>query len=262
MTNDHYSRVEDPVAAILDAIGRDHDLTIDDLAPVDEFHLGGAVATAALAADLELGPTDRVLDIGSGIGGPARRLAETTGCHVVGVDLTESFVATAAELSRLTGLDDRTEFVVGDATELDLEGPFDAATLIHVGMNIADKPGFFAAVAERLQPGCRFAVYDIMAIGDVSAIEYPMPFASSSDQAHVATPDAYVAALEAAGFDVGVPVDRTKLSLDAAAAARAGGPLPVSLGTLMGPDFMAMFANMGAAIGAGIIAPIQIIATR
>ena len=262
MTNDHYRRVEDPVAAILAGIGREHDITIDDLAPADEFHLGGAVATAALAADLALGPDDRVLDIGSGIGGPARRLAATTGCHVVGVDLTESFVTTATALSRLTGLDDRTEFVVGDATQLDLEGPFDAATLIHVGMNIADKTSFFAAVADRLEPGCRFAVYDIMAIGDAAAIEFPMPFASSADQAHVATPEAYVAAFEAAGFDVGEPVDRTQLSLDAAAAARAGGPVPVSLGTLMGPEFKAMFANMGAAIGAGIIAPVQIIATR
>ena len=72
---EHYGRVEDPVTAILAGIGRSDDLTIDDLAPVDEFHLGGAAATAALVADLNLRPEDRVLDIGSGIGGPARRIA-------------------------------------------------------------------------------------------------------------------------------------------------------------------------------------------
>ena len=96
---EHYGRVEDPVTAILAGIGRSDDLTIDDLAPVDEFHLGGAVATAALVADLDLRPEDRVLDIGSGIGGPARRIASVVGCEVVGVDLTPSFVETATALS-------------------------------------------------------------------------------------------------------------------------------------------------------------------
>lgn len=262
MANEHYARVDDPVAAILAGLGRDHDLTIDDLAPVDEFHLGGAAATDALAADLGLGAGDRVLDIGSGIGGPARRMAASTGCTVVGVDLTPSFVATATELSRLTGLVDRTEFHVGDATRLELEGTFDAATLIHVGMNIPDKAAFFAAVAERLAPGCRFAVYDIMASGDVAALEYPLPFAAAADEAFVESADAYVEALVAAGFDVAEPVDRTRLALDASAAASASGPPPVSLGTLMGPDFRTMFTNLGAALRGGLVAPVQIIATR
>ena len=262
MANEHYARVDDPVAAILAGLARDHDITIDDLAPVDEFHLGGAAATDALAADLGLGAGDRVLDIGSGIGGPARRMATSTGCTVVGVDLTPSFVATATELSRLTGLDDRTEFRVGDATRLELEGSFDAATLIHVGMNIPDKTAFFAAVAERLDPGCRFAVYDIMATSDVAELAYPLPFAAAADEAWVESPDAYVDALTAAGFEVGEPVDRTKLALDAAAAAGAAGAPPVSLGTLMGPDFRTMFANLGAALRGGLVAPVQIIATR
>ena len=127
---EHYGRVEDPVTAILTGIGRSHDLTIDDLAPVDEFHLGGAAATAALVADLDLRPENRVLDIGSGIGGPARRIASVVGCEVVGVDLTPSFVETATALSELTGLADRTSFVVGDATQLEFSSRFDAATLV------------------------------------------------------------------------------------------------------------------------------------
>ncbi|MEO0492112.1 MAG: methyltransferase domain-containing protein [Actinomycetota bacterium] len=258
----HYARVEDPVAAILSSIGRDHDITIDDLAPVDEFHLGGAAATAALVADLDLRSGDRVLDIGCGIGGPARRMASIAGCDVLGVDLTPSFVTTATALSELTGLGDRTEFAVGDATRLELDGSFDAATLVHVGMNIADKAGFFAAIADRLEPGCRFGVYDIMAIGDPAELAYPMPFATSADDAWVESPQTYPTALAAAGFTVSAPVDRTRLALDAAAAAAASGPPPVSLATLMGPDFGAMFANLGAAIRAGLVAPVQIVATR
>ncbi|NDH23274.1 MAG: class I SAM-dependent methyltransferase [Actinobacteria bacterium] len=233
---EHYGRVEDPVTAILTGIGRSHDLTIDDLAPVDEFHLGGASATAALVADLDLRPEDRVLDIGSGIGGPARRIASVVGCEVVGVDLTPSFVETAIALSELTGLADRTSFVVGDATRLEFSSRFDAATLVHVGMNIPDKPAFFAAVADRLEPGARLGIYDLMATGDPDGLSYPLPFASDASEAWVASPDAYVAALVAAP--------------------------PVSLATLMGPDFDAMFTNIGAALRGGLLAPVQIIATR
>ena len=262
MVSEHYARVEDLTGAIIDGLGPESPVTIERLAAVDEFHLGGARATDALVADLGLIAGQRVLDIGCGIGGPARRMAATAGCDVLGVDLTPSFVATATELSRLTGLGDRTEFVVGDATALSIDEQFDAATLIHVGMNIPDKPGFFAAIAPRLRPGARFAVYDIMAVGDTGGIGFPMPFASSAEHAFVASPAEYGDALAAAGFSVGEPEDRTQLALEAAAAAGEGGPPPVSLATLMGPDFGSMFANLGAALRAGQLAPVQIIATR
>ena len=261
MSDRHYERVDDLTAAIVDGLGGSDDLTIDDLATADEFHLGGAAATAAIIDALAVAPPDRVLDIGSGLGGPARRIATTTGCHVTGVDLTPSFVAAAQDLSRVVGLDDRTDFHLGDATALELDGPFDAATLIHVGMNIPDKAAFFAAVRDLLAPGGRFVVYDIMAIGDASSVEYPMPFASNAGGAFLASPDDYVAALAAAGFEVGSPVDRTRLSLDAAAAAGVNGPPPVSLATVMGPDFATMFANLGAALRGGALAPIEIVST-
>jgi SAM-dependent methyltransferase len=258
----HYDRVEDLATAILDGLGHPETITIDDLAPADEFHLGGAAATAAIIDALGVGPTDRVLDIGSGLGGPARRVAAVTGAHVTGVDLTESFVATATHLSGRVGLGDRTTFHVGDATALDLDGPFDAATLIHVGMNIADKAAFFEAVHGLLVAGGRFVVYDIMMIGDISSIDYPMPFATDPDGSFLASPASYVDALSQAGFSAGAPIDRTQLALDAAAAAGAAGPPPVSLATVMGPDFATMFRNLGAALRAGALAPVQIVATR
>lgn len=260
MVSDHYSRVPDLAAVILAAYG-DADIGIDDLAPADEFHLGGAVATATVAADLGLTAADHLLDIGCGIGGPARRFASLTGCRVTGIDLTPSFVAAATALSARVGLTDRTTFLVGDATQLPVDHTVTAAVLMHVGMNVEDKPALFAAVAALLPTGGRFAVYDIMRVGE-GAFDLPQPFASESGQAHVETPDAYVAALEAAGFTVGEPVDRTRMALEAAAAAGEQGPPPVSLATVMGPDFMTMFANLGAALRAGILAPVQIIATR
>ena len=189
-------------------------------------------------------------------------MASTVGCRVLGVDLTPSFVASARQLTQLTGLNDLVEFVVGDATALDLDGPFDAATLVHVGMNIEDKAAFFSAVAQLVKPGGRLGVFDIMAVGDPSTVGYPMPFAASADQAFLSSPAAYVEALRAAGFDVAEPVDQTQLALEAAAEAAAHGPPPVSLATLMGPEFASMFANVGAALRNNVLAPVEIIATR
>lgn len=260
MVSEHYGRVDNPAQVIVDDL--DGDVTIERLATVDEFHLGGARATAALIDDLDLRASDRVIDIGCGIGGPARRMASTVGCRVLGVDLTPSFVESARQLTQLTGLDDLVEFVVGDATALDLDGPFDAATLVHVGMNIQDKAAFFSAVAQLVKPGGRLGVFDIMAVGGPSTVGYPMPFAASADQAFLSSPDAYVEALRAAGFDVAEPVDRTSLALESAAEAAAQGPPPVSLATLMGPEFASMFANAGAALRNNVLAPVEIIATR
>lgn len=260
MVADHYARVPDLAEVILAAYGQT-EIGIDDLAPVDEFHLGGAAATAALTADLGLHTTDHVLDIGCGIGGPARRMAALTGCLVSGIDLTPSFVAAATALTKRVGLTHKVEFSVGDASELAAGAGFGAATLIHVGMNIADKRTLFAAVHEALAPGARFGVYDIMRVGE-GDIALPQPFASEPGHVQVESPAHYIEALEAAGFAiVGDPVDRTEMALQAAAAAGEKGPPPASLATLMGPDFMTMFANLGAAVRGGVLAPVQIIAT-
>jgi hypothetical protein len=128
-------------------------------------------------------------------------------------------------------------------------------------MNVPDKRALFAAVGGLLAPGSRFAIYDIMRVGD-GEFDLPQPFASEASQAHVETPAAYIAALEAGGFVVSEPVDRTQMALQATAAASEQGPTPVSLATVMGPDVSTMLANLGAALRSGILAPMQIIATR
>ena len=260
MVSEHYTRVPDLADVILAAYG-DDDIGIDDLAPVDEFHLGGAAATAALVADLRLADGDRVLDIGCGIGGPARRMAALSGCTVTGVDLTASFIDAASALSARVGSGARVSFEVGDATELGSGRTFTVATLVHVGMNIADKAELFSSVAAALEPGGRFGIYDIMRVGD-GDLTLPLPFASTDDHAFVERPEDYLSALDGAGFECDDPVDRTELALQAAAAAGAQGPPPASLQTLMGPDFAAMFTNLGAAIRGGVLAPVQIVARR
>lgn len=253
------------------------------LAGVDEFHLGGRAATTALLADLDLGPDDRVLDVGSGIGGAARTMATTIGCRVTGVDLTPAFVELARRLTAATGLADRVGFQVGsaldlpfaDATEPDegdeadeggaADGGFDAVTMLHVGMNIADKDGLMAELARVVRPGGTVAVYDVMLLGDEPSSEplgYPMPWSPDEANSHLAGPDRYRSAMGRAGLTPGPVVDRRPLVLEVLERAATAGPPPVHLGHLMGGDWPTMFGNLRAAMQAGLVAPTQITATR
>jgi SAM-dependent methyltransferase len=204
------------LAALRDA-GRDLGaLTTADLAPVDEFHLGWHSQTVDLAARLALPPGTRLLDIGSGIGGPARYFAEKHGCTVTGIDLTPAFVAAATELSARTGLADRTRFVEGSALDLPFEdASFDAATLFHVGMNIADKARLFAEARRTLRRGGTFAVYEVMRKGQ-GPLPFPLPWADSEATSFVETPDTYRALLAAAGFSITGEREHTALVLDLA----------------------------------------------
>ena len=125
-----------------------------DLAPVDEFHIRGRAASLEIVEALDLTADSHVLDLGSGLGGPARTLAELTGCTVTGVDLTPEFCEVATALSEWTGLSDRTRFQVGDATATGLpDAAVDAALTVHVAMNIADKPALYAEAFRVLRPG-------------------------------------------------------------------------------------------------------------
>ncbi|WP_411722227.1 class I SAM-dependent methyltransferase [Mycetocola sp.] len=193
--------------SILEALRRTgHDperIGPDDLLAVDQFHIGGVQAARDLALGAGIGPTTVVLDIGSGLGGPARLFAHHFGATVVGVDLTPEFVETATSLTRRSGLSDRVRFVQGNALELPFtENEFDVATLLHVGMNIADKSALFRSAARVLKPGGMFAVYDVMRTGD-GQLAYPLPWATSAEISFSATPEEYATALQAAGFTVG-----------------------------------------------------------
>src|ERR1700687_255473 len=113
-----------------------------DLAAVDEFHVGGLEATQELAAHMDLRPGLRLLDVGSGIGGPARYFASEHGCAVTGIDFTQEVVRVATSFAPRTNLHRLVEFRQGSALQLpSAPATFDRAYMIHVGMNIADKPG-------------------------------------------------------------------------------------------------------------------------
>ena len=254
--------------AILDALtksGKDVErLTSADLMHADEFHLGWRAATVELGKALKLTPQMRLLDVGSGIGGPARYFAEMSGCRVRGVDLTEEFVAVANSLTRRVGLSDRVTFKQASALSLPFkDAEFDAATLIHVGMNIADKAQLFSEVRRVLKNGAVFGIYEVMRTGG-GDLPYPMPWAMTAETSFVETPGTYKRLLTAAGFTIESETDRRDMVVELAArmreaVARDGAP-PLSLHVLMGPASRDRLANVMAALQAGTIAPVEIIA--
>jgi ubiquinone/menaquinone biosynthesis C-methylase UbiE len=202
----HYTAGGDLASAIAESLrkaGKDiGKLTTADLGTVDEFHIRGRQATLELARSLNLSVDSRVLDIGSGLGGPARTLVETYGCRVTGIDLTQAFCDAAATLSGWVGLSDRVAFRRGDATSLPFaDGEFDAAMTIHVAMNIARKDRVYAEAKRVLRPGARLAMYDILQ-GEGGDVLFPVPWAREPSISHLATPDVMQSLLTGAGFKI------------------------------------------------------------
>jgi len=256
----HYATegLEQGILDALKARGLDVDnLHASDLASADQMHLGGRPATVEFAKALNISASEQLIDIGSGQGGPTRTFADVHGCRATGVDLTEDLVKVARSLTRRCHLDDRVSFKLGSALALPFhDGSFDVATVIHVGMNIADKAKLFAEARRVLKPGGRFGVYDVMRVGD-GDFPYPMPWAQTAETSFVETPATYRRLLEAAGFRIASERNRRDFVLAIAAETRIGAPVSATLAAR--PE---RFANVYAALEAGTIAPVEFIARR
>jgi len=151
-----------------------------DIAGADEFHVRGAAVSKELAESINLeGAT--VLDVGCGLGGPCRMLADEYNCQATGIDLSNEYIRTAKELSKLVRLDSKTSFVQGDATSLPFDdNTFDVVWTQHVQMNIPDKEKLYSEISRVLKPGGHFLYYDILKKAD-GEVNYPMPWASTPD---------------------------------------------------------------------------------
>jgi ubiquinone/menaquinone biosynthesis C-methylase UbiE len=262
----HYTHgaLEQAILNALTASGKDlDDLRPSDLAPVDEFHIGGRRATADFAEQMGVRRGMRLLDIGCGLGGASRYFAHEHGCRVTGIDLTEEYVRVADALARRVDLGALISYRHGSALSLPFAaGTFDGAYMLHVGMNIEDKHGLFAEVRRALKPQGVFGIYDVMRESD-GELNYPVPWASSAETSFVATAAAYRRLLAAAGFEVMRERSRREFAIEffrqMRAQAAQGGPPPLGLHILMGASSPEKVANMIGNLERGLIAPTEIV---
>ncbi len=178
-------------------------ITAEDLSSMDELHTMGREATIELGKLAGLKEGMNVLDIGSGIGGAARTLASEFNCKITGVDLTEEFCKAASILSEKVGLGDMVEFHKGNALDLSFEEErFDAAVMIHMNMNIADKKKLFSEVCRVLKPGSLFGMWEVSKGLNSTGIAFPVPWASDESVNFLVTPGEMGNLLEASGFEL------------------------------------------------------------
>jgi deazaflavin-dependent oxidoreductase (nitroreductase family) len=267
----HYGRT-DLEAAILDGLrraGKDPEaLAPADLAAVDQFHTRGRDATLELARRAGVGAGQRVLDVGGGLGGPARTLAAELACDVTVVDLTESYCRVGEDLTRRTGLADRVRFRHGDALALPFEaGVFDVVWTQHSSMNVGDKPRLYGELGRVLRPGGRLALHEILGGPAPEPLVFPVPWARDPAWSFL-LPAAEVRALIAGlGFrevawEDGTPAALAWFRQRVAALRAAPAPPPLGLHLLLGPDYRAMFENQVRNLETGRIAVVQAVFER
>ena len=217
MVDRHYGLggIMDKIHTGLGLAGRDvGSMTVDDLAPIDAFHTRGRESTLEVAGLTSLQASDRVLDVGCGLGGTARHIADQYKCHVSGIDLTHEYIDVARQLTELVGLADRVELRQGSALEIPYDDEsFDVAWTEHVQMNIADKGRFYSEIARVLKPGGRLLFHDIFR-GPGDPPHYPAPWAEDESISSLATEAEARSAMEQAGFEIDDWITKKQESLE------------------------------------------------
>jgi len=245
---DHYraTGLTERLKTALAALGpEDQRLTPQQLGALDQFHTRGLAATAELAQLAQITGDMSVLDVGSGVGGPARFLSATYGCRVTGVDLSEPFVDAARYLTQRTGQSSQVSFQAASALDLPFDaGRFDVVLLQHVAMNISERPRLYREIRRVVKAGGKFATFDVVL--NSGEPHYPVPWARTPATSFLLTAAATREAIQSAGFAELAWQDDTEAAKAWLVTLRASGPPAApNLSVVMGPDFAQLATNLG-----------------
>ena len=261
--NDLYDKIIDGLVKL----GKDlSQVTLDDLQPVDEFHIRGDTATRELIKLAKFTPDMHILDVGCGIGGSTRRLSHETGCRVTGIDLSNAYIDTAGRLTELLNMQGQVTFHACSATELPFDDDsFDGVWSLQMNMNVEDKSAWLKETCRVLKPGGRAVLYEVCGNNNTPPY-FPVPWAQDSSMSFLVTPDLFRDFITTAGFEVEVWNDKTDLARIAFANANepVGEPnLPV-LGVylLVGNDIQTKAYNLRRNLDEARVSLIEAVAVK
>ncbi len=236
-----FGGIMEKIEAGLKAAGKDvNSITVDDLAPIDQFHTRGRDSTLEVVGLAKLKPSDLVLDVGCGLGGTARFLAEQYSCSVAGIDLTEEYISVGKRLTELVDLSNRVELRQGSALEIPYEDEwFDVVWTEHVQMNIADKNRFYSEIARVLKPGGPLLFHDIFR-GSGDSPFYPTPWAEDESISALVTEPEARSVMAQVGLAIDQWIGKVQESIEffseVSARIEADGPPPIGIHLLMGDN--------------------------
>ncbi len=200
----------------LDNLGKDlSSIVLDDLQPVDEFHIRGDVATKELIRLANFTPDMHILDVGCGVGGSTRRLSHETGCCVTGIDLSDEYIDAAERLTQLLKMQEQVKFHAASALDMPFDdNTFDGAWSIQMNMNVEDKLGWLKEVYRVVKPGGRLVLYEVCGNKN-SPVYFPVPWAQDGSMSYLVPPEPFRDVITSAGFDIEVWNDKTDLAQQA-----------------------------------------------
>jgi ubiquinone/menaquinone biosynthesis C-methylase UbiE len=234
--------------ALLEMNKNINELTMQDLSPVDFFHIRGIHSTKELADKCKISANMKVLDVGCGIGGTARFLASGYGCFVAGIDIIDEYTKTAAKLSGILKLNDKTEFRTGTAGQLPFEDEmFDVVWTEHVQMNVKDKNKFYSDAYRVLKSGGKFVFHDVFK-GNSDEIYYPVPWADDQSVSFLMKVSEVEQLMKSFNYRILSWEDKTEVSAEAfkksSEKIKQDGLPPLSLRLLMGENTIKKIENM------------------
>lgn len=261
--NDLYNKIIDGLNKLDMDLSK---ITLDDLQPVDEFHIRGDTATKELIELAKFTPEMHILDVGCGIGGSTRRLSHETGCHVTGIDLSNEYIDTAKKLTQLLKMKERVTFRACSALELPFDdNSFDGIWSLQMNMNVENKKAWLEETYRVLKPGGRAIFYEVCGHKN-TLLYFPVPWAQDDSMSFLVTPALFRDTITSAGFDIEIWSDKTELAKKAFANAKEPSGetnLPV-LGVylLVGEDIQAKAYNLHRNLEAECVSLIETVAVK